>query len=252
MTDTTQQTPRSSRKIGDTVRLLASYQKSNKGAPAYSRFVNRPFGRVLAAVAYRLGMNPNQVTLVSGTTSLLGIICLATLPAAWTTGVLVTFLLVLGYALDSADGQLARLTGGGSPAGEWLDHVVDCIKISLLHLTVLISLYRFTELDRALLLIPAAYVLVANLYFFAFILGDLLKRTKGVKPARSTQKASVLRSIAVAPTDYGVMCLVFLAWGAPTIFLTAYAILLAGTAGYVALGLPKWFRDMVALAEVPA
>ncbi|GAB79030.1 CDP-alcohol phosphatidyltransferase [Austwickia chelonae] len=252
MTDTTRQTARSSKSIADTVRLLASYQKSNKGAPAYSRFVNRPLGRVFAAVAYRLGMTPNQVTLVSGSTSLLGIICLATLQPSWTTGLLVSLLLVLGYALDSADGQLARLTGGGSPAGEWLDHVVDCVKISLLHLTVLISLYRFTDLDRALLLVPAAYVLVANLYFFAFILGDLLKRTKGVAPARNTQKASVLRSLAVAPTDYGVMCLVFLAWGTPAVFLSAYGILLAGTAGYVALGLPKWFRDMAALAEVPA
>ena len=39
---------------------------------------------------------------------------LALAPAEPLVGLLVTALLVLGYALDSADGQLARLTGGGS------------------------------------------------------------------------------------------------------------------------------------------
>lgn len=237
--------------VGETISLLASFQKPKKGAPAYSRFVNRPLGRVFAAVAYQRGLSPNQVTLVSGCTSLAGIVALATLPVSWWTGVLVALLLVLGYALDSADGQVARLTSGGSAAGEWLDHVVDCVKISLLHLTVLVSLYRFTDLPRVALLIPAAYVLVANLFFFSFILGDLLKRTRAVKPAPGGP-ASVLRSLLVIPTDYGLMCLVFLLWGAPTAFLTVYAVLLLGNIGYVGLGLPKWFRDMVALDRVEA
>ncbi|MBW3084136.1 hypothetical protein KEM60_00320 [Austwickia sp. TVS 96-490-7B] len=238
---------RQSRSIPDTVRLLAGFQKSSQGAPAYSRFVNRPLGRVFAAIADRLNLTPNQVTLISGLTSLSGIAALALRPADWMTGILTATLLVLGYALDSADGQLARLTGGGSPAGEWLDHVVDCIKISLLHLTVLISLYRYTDLDRSWLLIPAGYVLVANLYFFAFILGDQLKRQHGVTRKPSGAPASVLRSLLVAPTDYGLMCLTFLLWGAPPIFLSAYAVLLLGTTGYVLLGLPKWYRDMCAL-----
>ena len=52
-------------------------------------------------------------------------------------------LLVVGYAFDAADGQLARLRGGGIIAGEWLDHMVDAIKVASLHLAVLVGLYRF-------------------------------------------------------------------------------------------------------------
>lgn len=232
------------------IKVLASHQKSKKGAPAYSRYVNRPLGRVFAAIAYRWNLTPDRVTFASGLTSLSGIIVLAAAPPSLPVGIAVSLLLVLGYALDSADGQLARLSGGGSPAGEWLDHVVDCIKVNLLHLTVLLSLYRHTDLDHRLLLLPVAYVLVANLYFFSFILGDLLKRLHGQNAPAPERKPSALRSLLVAPTDYGVMCLVFMLWGTPTTFLWAYGIMMLGTAGYTALGLPKWRRDMAALQGV--
>ena len=54
----------------------------------------------------------------------------------------VTVLLLLGYALDSADGQVARLSGRSGPAGEWLDHVTDQARTVSLHMAVLIWLYR--------------------------------------------------------------------------------------------------------------
>ena len=57
---------------------LKAAQKTSKGAPAYSRFVNRPFGRALAAIAYVLGRTPNQLTVLSAacTYSALAIIAL--------------------------------------------------------------------------------------------------------------------------------------------------------------------------------
>jgi phosphatidylglycerophosphate synthase len=58
---------------------------------------------------------------------------LATAPATWFVG-LITVVLVLGYALDAADGQLARLRGGGSSLGEWLDHMIDSAKVVGPHL----------------------------------------------------------------------------------------------------------------------
>ncbi len=239
--------------IRQTVSTLAGFQKTSKGAPAYSRFVNRPLGRVLAAIAYRLGLTPNQVTLISGVCSGAGIVALLVLGLSWPGAVVVTLLLVLGYALDSADGQLARLRGGGSPAGEWLDHVVDCVKISTLHLTVLVAFYRSPDLmgstvGEGWLLLPMAFTVVANLYFFAYILGDLIRRTKGVRPAPKAG-ASVLRSLIVVPTDYGLLCVMFLLLGLPFAFATGYGLLLLGNLGYVALGLPKWFRDMSRLAH---
>lgn len=234
------------------VKALAGVQKSAKGAPAYSRFVNRPLGRWFAATAYKLGMSPNGVTGVSALFSFTGIALLVILGPTWLAAILVTLMLVIGYALDSADGQLARLQGGGSTSGEWLDHVIDAVKISTLHLAVLVALFRAGDVALGWLWLPIIYVVTANLFFFAYILGDMLKRQKlGGKGksavAGADDKASVLRSLMTVPTDYGLLAVSFLLWGMTPVFLVVYGILLLGNIGYVALGLPKWYGDMNAL-----
>ncbi|WP_279581122.1 CDP-alcohol phosphatidyltransferase family protein [Fodinicola feengrottensis] len=151
----------------DALRRLPAAQKSAKGAPAYSRFVNRKLGRYLAAFAYRVRMSPNQVTIISALFSFAAIAMIALVRPSLPMGIAVCLLLlVIGYALDSADGQLARLTGRGSRAGEWLDHFVDSAKIVTLHAAVLVSFYRFFALPPALLLIPLVFCCVATVLFF--------------------------------------------------------------------------------------
>jgi phosphatidylglycerophosphate synthase len=233
-----------------TVRRLAGAQKPPAfGSPAYSRFVNRRVGRYLAAAAYQLGLTPNQVTTVSALCSLAGIATIALAEPSWTVGVLVALALALGYAFDSADGQLARLRGGGSAAGEWLDHVVDCAKIAALHTAVLISLYRFFEVDPAVLLLPLAYLLVDSVAFFAMTLNDQLKRVHGGERAAAPVKPSNVRSVAVLPTDYGVLCWVFVLLGNETAFLLGYGALLAANVLYLLAALVKWYRTMARLGR---
>lgn len=233
----------------DTVRRLAGAQKPPAvGSPAYSRFVNRRIGRHLAAGAYRLGRTPNQVTAVSAASSLAGILLVALVEPSWWLGVLVALALALGYALDSADGQLARLRGGGSPAGEWLDHVVDCLKILALHTAVLVSFHRFFGLDQGWLLLPLAYQLVGSTAFFAMTLNDQLKRGR-VAPAPGPVVPSLRRSLLVLPTDYGVLCLVFLLLGWRTGFVAGYGALLVANAVYLAAALVTWYRAMSALGR---
>src|SRR5690554_2860599 len=111
------------------VQRLASAQKPGRGAPPYSRWVNRRLGRWLAAAAFLARLTPDAVTAISALTTLSGLVLVALVAPTWWLGPLVAFLLLLGYALDSADGQLARLRGGGTKSGEWLDHVVDAAKI---------------------------------------------------------------------------------------------------------------------------
>jgi len=245
-------------KYRESLHALKSRQKSGKGAPAYSRFVNRRLGRYLAAAAYQVGLTPNAVTALSALCSFAAIAMLAVLPPSIPLAITVTAGLVLGYALDSADGQLARLSGGGSRSGEWLDHMVDAVKISSLHLAVLVFLYRSNELPgQAWLLVPIGFTVVAAVAFFGMILNDQLRRVSGLAsgqdatadPARA---ASTIRSLLVIPTDYGVLCLIFLLLGWPTAFLAAYTVLFAGSAGYLLLACVKWFRDMRALdADTP-
>jgi phosphatidylglycerophosphate synthase len=235
----------------DVVRRLASAQKkAARGAPAYSIRVNRPAGRLLAAWAYRAGLTPNQVTAISAAFTFTGIALVALVePAAW-LGIAVWLLLAVGYAFDSADGQVARLRGGGSLSGEWLDHVVDCIKISSLHLAVLVSMFRWPATDSdAWLLVPIVYAIVAAASFFAMILNDQLKRVHQVSGATAPDagRSTLLRSLLVIPTDYGFLCIVFALLGAPVVFLAVYALMMLANAGHLALASVKWFRDMGAL-----
>jgi len=228
---------------------LGAVQKGARGAPAYSRFVNRRAGRLLAAAAYRAGLAPNHVTVVSACFTFAAVALLAVAPPAWWSGLLVAVLLLVGYAFDSADGQVARLRGGGTIAGEWLDHVVDAVKVSTLHLALAVGLYRADVVDPSWLLLPLAYSAVWSVLFFTMILNDQLRRQAGgtMRATRTDERPSVLRSLVVAPTDYGVLCLAFLLYGATTVFLGVYGLLALATLGYLVLALRSWFREMSTL-----
>ncbi|WP_216206172.1 CDP-alcohol phosphatidyltransferase family protein [Amycolatopsis aidingensis] len=229
-----------------TLRRLPSAQKSAQGAPAYSRFVNRRAGGVLAAAAYQLGLTPNAVTAVSAAFTFAGIAGIALVEPSVTSGLLVCAALVLGYALDAADGQLARLRGGGSASGEWLDHIVDAAKISALHLAVLLAWYRFFELPESYLLVPLGFQVVAVVLFFGMTLNDQLRRVKGV-PRAASGTPSTIRSVLVVPTDYGVLCLAFLVLGFRDIFTVVYCLLFLANTAFLVAALRKWFLDMARL-----
>lgn len=235
-----------------TLTALRGAQKSAKGVSLYSRYVNRPAGRILAAGAYRVGLTPNQVTLVSAAFTFAGITAVALVRPSWPLAVAVYAALVVGFAFDSADGQLARLTGKGGPAGEWLDHVVDCAKMVALHAAVLIAFYRFFELSGdGWLLVPLGFQLAAVLTFCAGLLTEQLKRglPQGDAPAAPPSR---LRAVALLPVDYGVFCLVFLTLGAPGVFRAVYAVLAVVHALFLVAFLAKWFRELSAFPRTPA
>jgi phosphatidylglycerophosphate synthase len=229
-------------------RLAAAQKRRAPGSPAYSIYVNRPVGRRFAAAAYLAGLTPNAVTAISAAFTFAAIAVIALVPPTPLVGIGIGLLLMTGYALDAADGQLARLRGGGSPAGEWLDHVVDAAKLSTLHLAVLVGWFRFVDLPSpALLLVPLGFAIVAAVLFFAMILNDFLRR-RDQGAARGPAEGGGIRSLLVLPTDYGVLCIAFLAFGAPIVFVPLYGLLFAANAAYALLALPKWFREMSRIA----
>lgn len=233
--------------IAQSIRDLSRAQKSKAGAPLYSRVINRPVGRVLAAVAHQLGMTPDQVTAVSALCTYTGIVLIAVVRPTVVSCVAVSLLLMLGYALDSADGQLARLRHGGSKAGEWLDHVADVIKLSTIHSAIAISLYRFS-IDRLpgawALLIPLAFGAVQGIHFFSYILTYQLRYHGATPLAKDEKKPGLLKSVLSAPTDYGLMCFVLMLRCSPTAFLWVYGLMLVGYAAYVVAALPKWYLEL--------
>ncbi|MBT2517534.1 CDP-alcohol phosphatidyltransferase family protein [Streptomyces sp. ISL-90] len=229
---------------GVVARLAAAQKSRAPGAPAYSIYVNRPIGRLLAAAAYLAGLTPNAVTAISAVFTFSAIVMIAMTPITPLTGVAIGLLLIFGYALDSADGQVARLRGGGSPAGEWLDHVVDAAKISSLHLAVLISWHDRVELpSELLLLVPIGFAIVAAVLFFSMILNDFLRaRADSAPSARPT--GGGIRSLLLIPTDYGILCLAFLLYGVPAVFVPVYGLLFVANAAFALVALPKWFREI--------
>lgn len=231
--------------FGAALGRLRAAQKSAKGVSLYSRYVNRPVGRVLAAGAHRAGLTPNQVTMLSAACSFAGVAGVALARPSWPLALGVYLALAVGFALDSADGQLARLRRESSAAGEWLDHVVDCAKITALHAAVLVSFYRFFDLPGPVwLLLPLAFQFAAVLVFFGGLLTDkLLPKKEAAVPAAPPSR---LRAVALLPVDYGVFCAVFLLLGDRRLFLAGYLVLFAACALFlVAFGV-KWFRALSA------
>lgn len=259
MTTHTASTSRRPLGYSEAYQQLRGAQKSGRGAPGYSRWVNRPIGRVLAASAYRLGMTPNQVTGVSALFTYSGIALLALVAPSTPMSLLVALLLLVGYALDSADGQLARLTRMGRPSGEWLDHTIDMGKLCLLHGAVAVSWFRWGVPGRDVgawaVAVPLAFLTVSVVSFFGWLLAELLKRVAraGAGPAPAaggTPPAPALRSLLRLPSDYGLQALTFV-WFATWLFPMTYAALLVANAMILAAALPTWFRQVRASEEDP-
>jgi len=229
------------------VRELSRAQKQARGVSLWSRYVNRPLGRVIAATAVVVGLSANGVTVISALTTVAGLAVLVTMPPGLASGLLVAVLLILGFALDSADGQVARYTGTGSPAGEWLDHVVDAGKMVAVHAAVLVAWYRFELAPAdAWYAVPLLYQLVAVVVFAGGTLAPLLRRA----PA-GTAAPSTVRAIALLPADYGVLALSFATWGSPGLFRAVYSALGLATLAIGAGLCAKWFRMLRSRQAAP-
>jgi len=217
---------------------LNSAQKPGSGVPAYTRWVNRRLGRYAAAAAYTLHWTPNAVTALSGAFSLAAIVLLIVAdPQPW-VGLAVAVLLATGYLLDSADGQVARLQRTGSPAGEWLDHVVDALRAPAIHLAVLVGLWNQQQ-PSWILAVALAYCLVTVVEFMSQILAEQLAKQHMAPTPTQTPTASAARSFLLLPTDTGTFCWIFLVWGFPTLFVVAYAAMFTMNALHTAVSMRR-------------
>ncbi|MEH3032546.1 MAG: CDP-alcohol phosphatidyltransferase family protein [Aeromicrobium erythreum] len=226
---------------------LAAAQKPGHGVPFYMRVVNRRIGRVLAAGLAQTRTTPDHVTALSALSALLGLALLVLAPPTPVVAVGVVLLLQLAFALDSADGQLARLTGRGSGAGEWTDHVVDAGRTILFHLAIAVALVRHELAPVAWALLPLGFAVVASVRFFAQILAEQLRPAGSAEPPRPGGpggRAALLQ----LPADTGVVNASLLLWPWTTTFLLGYGLLAAATTVLLGATLVRRRRELLKAA----
>ena len=219
---------------------LGRSQKTRVGVPAYLQYVNRPIGGQLAVWAYGFGMTPNQVTAISAALSFSAIAAVALVDPSPVVGIVVAFALLAGYAFDSADGQLARVRGGGGPAGEWLDHVVDIAKTAALHAATLVALDRLDDLpSRGWLAVPLVFLVVNITFFFGMMLRDKIGGAE--VGAATTQLPNGIRSVLLMAIEYGLLCMAYATLGWTDVFLAVYTALAVAMTLFAAQSLVKTF-----------
>ena len=242
---------------------LKSAQKPGNGVPAYTRWINRGLARRVAALCASWGWSANTVSAVSAAFSLTGLILLVAMPVSPLTGVLVAIFFATGYLLDSADGQVARLTETGSPAGEWLDHVIDAVRTPAIHLSVAIGFIHLYGASAWQWWLPLAYCIVAASHFMSQILAEQLLRPLRSANVTDTHQAltqhsdqqqrqrrqalisSKGRSFFMLHTDSGTLCWIFLVWGFAPIFLTLYGLLLVANTLTAAVSMHRKYISLM-------
>lgn len=220
---------------------LRSAQKPGAGFPAYTRWVNRRLARFAAAAAYRFGLTPNQVTAASAAVSAVAIVLTVTLPPTVPGAIGIAVLFALGYLLDSADGQVARLSGTGSIAGEWLDHVVDAIRTPAVHLAVAAGLLLHGGADRWAAVVAALYCVVSVGQFMSQILAEQLSG----RVHRAPRGRGIAQSLIILPTDTGVLCWAFILWASPRVFAVGYTVLFLANAAHAAISMRRKYQHLI-------
>lgn len=221
---------------------LNSAQKSGTGVPAYTRWVNRRLARAIAAGAASLGWGPNAVTFISAGLSAAGLAVLIAAGPSWWSALGTAVLLAAGYVFDSADGQVARLTGTSSPAGEWLDHVVDAIRTPAIHLSVSATVLLHLPQDYWWLAVVAAcFSLLSTGQFMSQILAEQLVRNSGEPDAVTGGPA---KSFVMLPTDTGILCWSFITWLWPPLFAVVYSLLFLSNLIHSAASMLRKYRKL--------
>jgi phosphatidylglycerophosphate synthase len=176
------------------------------------------------------------------------------LPLSWAISVPAALMLMAGYVLDSADGQLARFNGGGTKAGQWLDHVSDALKTALFHAVIAVVWFRYYDISNTIwLLIPVAFGVVHSTFFFSIMLADDLRMLADTKHSTiGLQKRQVLRwdafqSFLKLPNDWGLMCMTLMILPAQSLFRPTYAFLLCANTVFLLVGWVRWYRELAKL-----
>ncbi|MBN1971470.1 MAG: CDP-alcohol phosphatidyltransferase family protein [Candidatus Delongbacteria bacterium] len=234
-------------KFKENYNKLKYLQKGSLGTPAYTRYINRWFGRLFASFIALFEITPNAISLLSSIITLISFILFLLLNKIhFFTSLVLVILLMLGYALDSADGQLSRLLIKQSKRGEWLDHTLDAIKIPLGHGVAIFYIINTWAINHSWFVLYLILLSLTSGRFLSNILKTKLIDYKSKKSQVDSTNNDVIKSILLLPEDYGVYILLFLFTCKPNLFFVAYTIWGSIIILLSIFGLIKSWRDFSA------
>lgn len=216
-------------------RIVAASRK--EAGSVYTRYVNRNLAIPFTYVFWRLGLTPNWVSALSFVVTHFGLLVVALGPLSVKVMLVGYVFLVLGFALDSSDGQLARVRGLGSKAGEWVDHTLDMAKILTFNLAIGYVMTREygpgTGLASLSMFAFALNILTHPMLFVGGLLWEKLseKRTERVaseythrEESRGSSGFMKWARLFVQGSDYGfrIMMVLLLPW--METFVRVYAL----------------------------
>jgi phosphatidylglycerophosphate synthase len=212
--DRPQATTRAGR-IVDRWSQLEAFRRANtrSGTTLYSWHVNYRLGALVARPLLSTRATPNQLTLLAMLVNLAASVYVGLAGRASLAVAAVALVgWQLGYALDCADGQLARARGASSPFGAWLDQCADFVShvAVLTAMAVVLSHAPWMTAPRAAAL--AGIVGGANLFvlFATSQYNSLLGETGDVERHADRGRRGWLRRFEGLRelTDYGAFALV--------------------------------------------
>ncbi len=191
----------------------------------YTRIINRPLGLYLAK---RLTFfSPDAVTLAAFAILTIACILLPKLANTW-WAFIIWPMLVLNYALDSADGQLARVQGSQSLRGEWLDHTLDGTRIVLINCAFLVAVVLSSDFKLIHIGMTAFVICILSqvtIYVASNFRVFILKTRLGNELEGIDGLMGTVKKVLAAPADFGLFIIV-------SIFLVDLKLFVPIYAGY--------------------
>ena len=183
-------------------------------------YLNRSCSRLLTRLFLRTPLTPNQITILSFLTGLLGASCF--LLGSYGGSVLGALLLQFSTVLDCVDGEVARVKMLESPLGEWLDISLDTVVHIAIFLGVGVAVWKQDGLVAA----PLLGGLLAAAAFISFPLVTRAEKTEDAGRARGGWEDVWLDKMVAGLTsrDYSLLVLLCALVGKLAWFLWAAAI----------------------------
>ena len=211
----------------------------------WTRYVNSPIGALLAFLFYPTRASPNMVSVTGVVVHVVAAAILAATvpPIAVPAAIAVVALWQLAFALDCADGQLARSRGQGSAFGAWLDQFMDVVTHSLVYGALCLFAARALDLDAAVSVALTALVFSLHLLQWAAQSqkASVIGRDAAVEPGGGGAR---IISGALSLVDYGLFLFVaglLLLWPVALVYFLVASALVHGAAAVGQLAL-NWRR----------